>query len=97
MPNGALADLDPLTLSLDEVAHALGRPVPGFRQGWRKLVAEHRFPEPLPGRPRRWSTQAIRHWIDYEENRRPPPPPANDGTDPALIAKTRQRLAELMQ
>ena len=84
------------TLSLDEVAAQMGKSADWVRRHRGELHRKYGFPDALPGKPLRFSRAAFRRWLDHDELRRPAPAPANDDTDPALIALTRDRLAALL-
>lgn len=48
----------------EKCAEILNISVSVFRRKWRRMVAEHGFPAPLPGLGLRWSLPQIIRWIE---------------------------------
>ena len=87
-----------LTLSLDELAPMLRRSRAAVSRHIARLMAEHGFPQPLPGRrPRLWSRHQVEHWLHLvgtnSAGTHPPRVPAEDPRlAPEAIAAGKARL-----
>ena len=84
-------------LSLTDAAELIGRSPDYLRRRWQELARRYGFPQPLRGRPLRWSRAALQAWVDHDQLRKPAPPPANDSADPALRDLVRRRVAEMVE
>lgn len=53
-----------LTVSIDDVAAAIGKTVDQLKRDHRRLTRDHGFPRPLPGANWRWPRKLVEIWID---------------------------------